>query len=93
MSINYYDNQEKIWTQIFRDNSGNISQWPTITGNFVDGSMVLESAEDAQPRTRWIWTEEDDGRVRQMAESSSDGGDTWTVVWDSYYELMSEQDN
>ena len=88
MSINYYDNQEKIWTQIFRDNSGNIANWPTITGGFTDGSMVLESAEDAQPRTRWIWTRQDDGRVRQMAESSSDGGDTWTVVWDSYYELM-----
>ena len=88
MSINYYDNQENTWTQIFRDNSGNIATWPTITGGFVDGSMVLESAADAQPRTRWIWTEEDDGRVRQVAESSSDGGDTWTVVWDSYYELM-----
>jgi hypothetical protein len=23
--------------------------------------------------------------VRQMAETSSDQGETWTVVWDSYY--------
>lgn len=85
MSINYYDRDEGTWTQIFRDNSGNIAQWPEIKGTFTEGSMVLESAADAQPRTRWIWTAQDDGRVRQMAESSSDGGETWTVVWDSYY--------
>ncbi len=90
MSINYYDRDVGTWTQIFRDNSGNIAQWPTLEGNLVDGSMVLESSPDAQPRTRWIWTKQDDGRVRQMAESSSDGGETWTVVWDSYYELIAE---
>ncbi len=86
MSMNYYDRDKGIWTQIFRDNSGNIAQWPELVGGIADGAMVLESAPDAQPRTRWTWTAEDDGRVRQMAESSSDGGETWTVVWDSYYE-------
>jgi hypothetical protein len=86
MSINYYDRVEGNWTQIFRDNSGNIAQWPTLTGGVVGDAMVLESPADAEPRTRWTWTEEADGRVRQMAESSSDGGVTWTTIWDSYYE-------
>ncbi len=86
MSINYYDRDKGTWTQIFRDNSGNIAQWPELVGGLDDnGAMVLESSPDAQPRTRWIWTAEDDGSVRQMAESSSDGGESWTVVWDSYY--------
>jgi tetratricopeptide (TPR) repeat protein len=90
MSINYYDRDQKTWSQIYRDNTGNITQWPELQGNFVDGSMVLDSGPDTQPRTRWVWTKQSDGRVRQMAESSSDNGKTWNVVWDSYYSLVNE---
>jgi hypothetical protein len=84
MSIYYYDRVEGTRTQIFRDNSGNIAQWPTLTGGLVDGAMVLESPPDSEPRTRWTWTAEADGRVRQMAESSCDDGESWSVIWDSY---------
>ena len=90
MSMNYYDRDQKTWSQIYRDSSGNITQWPELKGGFVNGAMVLESAPDTQPRTRWIWTKQDDGRVRQMAEGSSDEGTTWTTVWDSYYVLVNE---
>ncbi len=84
-SMNYYDRDTGTWSQIYRDNSGNITQWPELKGGLVDGAMVLDSGPDTQPRSRWTWSMEDGGRVRQMAENSTDGGDTWTVVWDSYY--------
>jgi hypothetical protein len=36
-------------------------------------------------RQRVTWTPQPDGRVRQLWESSSDGGRTWTVVFDGLY--------
>ena len=84
MSINYYDRDKGTWSQIYRDNSGNVTQWPELIGGIVDGAMVLDSGPDTQPRTRWTWSRESEGRVRQKAESTNDGK-TWTVVWDSYY--------
>ena len=85
MSINYYDNAKGTWSQIYRDNSGNITQWPELVGGLVDGAMVLDSGPDTNPRSKWTWSKESDGRVRQMAESTTDDGETWAVVWDSYY--------
>jgi tetratricopeptide (TPR) repeat protein len=85
MSINYYDNVKGTWSQIYRDNSGSIAQWPELVGGIEDGAMVLDSGPDTNPRSRWKWSKESDGRVRQMAESTTDGGETWAVVWDSYY--------
>lgn len=85
LSLNYYDDAKKTWTQIFRDNSGVIATWPDLVGGFRDGSMVLESDPEQPSRSRWTWTKLTEGKVRQMAESSTDGGKTWAVTWDSYY--------
>lgn len=84
-SINYYDRETDAWNQIYRDNAGNVSGWPQLVGGLRDGAMVLEAQTDPDNLTRWTWTPMEDGRVRQMAESSSDGGETWQVGWDSYY--------
>jgi tetratricopeptide (TPR) repeat protein len=84
MSMNYYDPSDQTWNQIFVDNNGLPANWPPLKGKLEDGSMVLWSPE-GQNRTRWTWTKVSDEKVRQMAESTSDGGETWNVVWDSYY--------
>lgn len=84
-SINYYDNEAGTWTQTYRDNRGRIALWPDLVGGIRDGAMVLESVPGAQPMSRWVWTPMSDDKVRQMAETSQDGGKTWQVVWDSYY--------
>ena len=34
---------------------------------------------------RITWERLPDGRVRQLWESSKDGGTTWTVAFDGYY--------
>ena len=84
-SINYYDSASDRWTQTYRDNTGNIAGWPDLRGGLREGAMVLENLENPQNMSRWTWTRIDSNKVRQMAESSSDGGQNWQVVWDSYY--------
>ena len=90
MSINYYDSRDGSWNQIFIDNSGNVGTWPPLKGGLVDGKMVLESPADSTPRSRWIWTDLGDGKVRQRADTTTDGGKTWTTAWDSIYVLQED---
>ncbi|MCP3957741.1 MAG: tetratricopeptide repeat protein [bacterium] len=91
MSINYYDSRDGSWNQIFIDNTGNVGTWPPLRGALKDGEMVLASPTDATPRTRWTWTDLGNGKVRQRAESSTDGGETWTTGWDSIYVLQKDR--
>ena len=35
---------------------------------------------------RITWTPLEDGRVRQRWQASGDGGETWTEVFDGYYQ-------
>ncbi len=84
-SINYYDNATDSWTQTYRDNTGVIANWPDLRGGLRDGAMVLENRDNPQSYSRWTWTRINADKVRQMAEVSSDGGENWQVVWDSYY--------
>lgn len=51
--------------------------------------MVPVSGPDTHLRTRWTWSTGSDGRVRQMAESTTDG-ENGNTVWDSYYVLAKE---
>ena len=50
--------------------------------------MVLLTDEKQVPASRWTWYVLGPGRVRQMAEQSSDGQKTWNIVWDSVYEKV-----
>ncbi len=84
ISMNFYDPADGTWNQIFVDNNGAPGNWPPLKGRFENGAMVLSSPQ-GDSRTRWTWSVVADGRVRQMAESTSDGGKTWQTIWDSYY--------
>lgn len=85
MSFNFYDPSDQTWNQIFVDNNGKPGNWPPLKGKLEeDGSMVLWSPE-GESRTRWTWKKVDEGKVRQTAEQTTDGGETWRVTWDSYY--------
>ena len=84
-SFNYYDVRDKKWHQLYLDNSGNAGAFPAMAGNLVDGKMVLLTDEKQMPVSRWTWYVLEPGKVRQMAEQSSDGQKTWNIVWDSVY--------
>ena len=86
-SINAYDVARGCWHQTWMDSTGDML---LLEGGLVDGAMVLEgqapSGEDPTvlERQRITWTH-DGTEVRQLWESSSDDGLTWTVAFDGRY--------
>lgn len=84
-SFNYYDIRDKKWHQLYLDNSGNAGAFPAMAGNLIAGKMVLLTDEKQSPLFRWTWYALGPGKVRQMAEKSSDGQKRWNIVWDSVY--------
>jgi hypothetical protein len=75
------DADRKQWHQTWMDSSGGVLQ---IDGRFADGRMTLTGdAPGEKPgetvRNRITWTPLSDGKVRQLWESSNDGGKTWTT--------------
>lgn len=95
-SFNTYDQQTKQWHQFWVDATGR--NWlssdregnpVTLRGEIHDGAMVLRSHPDTLASiglTRVTWRPLPDGRVRQTFESSRDGGKTWTVSFDGFYQ-------
>jgi len=67
------------------DNNGGVLQ---LNGELTAGKMVLRGEtldEGKKVLQRISWQPLPDGRVRQLWESSKDGGGTWTVAFDGYY--------
>ncbi len=92
-SFNIYDATDQKWHQTWVDNQGSLLM---LTGGLKDGKMVLESGpvptrRDASKTVlqRITWSKEEGGKVRQLWESSSDGGTTWTVAFDGMYSKKS----
>ena len=85
-SLNFYDRRTKLWSQAWIDEGGNALH---LAGTFADGKMVLASAPrktDAGVDVQRItWSKNADGTVRQVWESSTDGGKTWAVAFDGIY--------
>ena len=86
-SHNIYDRTRGVWHQTWVSDTGLLLQ---LEGGLVDGKMVMEG-ETTGPggtvRQRITWSvEEDSGdTVRQLWESSGDGGETWSVAFDGIY--------
>jgi hypothetical protein len=88
-SHNLYNAQTKRWEQFWVDASGSRL---VLSGGLRRGAMVLEGEQSvADPKTgvrqreRITWTPNADASVRQLWESSGDGGKTWTVAFDGTY--------
>ena len=80
-SINGYDADRGCWHQTWMDGTGGVL---LLDGGLRDEAMVLEA-----PGQRITWTrltdDPDGAEVRQVWESSEDGGETWTVAFDGRY--------
>jgi hypothetical protein len=90
-SINAYDGTRGRWHQTWMDSTGDML---LLEGGLVDDAMVLEgkapNGDDPtvvdRQRITWTQTSDSDGaEVRQLWESSSDDGATWTVAFDGRY--------
>jgi hypothetical protein len=86
-SINGYDEARGVWHQTWMDSTGGVL---LLDGGMREGAMVLEgtapSGDDLTvlDRQRITWTQGSEG-PRQVWESSSDDGTTWTVAFDGRY--------
>ncbi len=87
-SLNMYDAADRQWHQYWVDSSGSRL---LLDGGLVDGKMVMASSapDPARPgvttHQRITWTPNADGSVRQLWESSSDSGNSWTTAFDGKY--------
>jgi hypothetical protein len=85
-SLNFYDRRLKRWSQAWIDEGGNALH---LFGGVRDGAMVLTSEPRETPAGRDVqritWSKVAGGSVRQLWESSTDGGKTWTVSFDGLY--------
>lgn len=82
-SFNVYDAERKKWRQTWVDSTGGILD---LEGTYANGRMTLASTPDAKGAiSRITWERLPDGRVRQLWETSPDGGATWKIAFDGYY--------
>ncbi len=80
-SFSIYDASRKVWHQSWVTNRGELL---VIEGKFEAGEMVLSGVDHGrggQPLVRGIWKPVEAG-VRETAETSIDGGKTWTPWFD-----------
>ncbi len=90
-SYNFYMPRKGRWHQTWVDNSGGRL---LLEGGFSEGKMQLQGARPTQDGKEVIdritWTPLPDGRVRQHWQASTDDGETWSDVFDGYYQRDSE---
>ena len=89
-SYNAFNRTSGKWHQTWVDNGGLVL---LLDGAFADGKMVLSGetrdTSGAKVLNRITWQETAPGAVRQLWETSRDGGGTWSVVFDGRYRKRS----
>jgi hypothetical protein len=83
-SVTIYDNSRKLWHQTWVDSTGTLV---VLEGGLKDGAMVMtgEMTQDGKRvQDRMSWTPQG-SKIRQLWETSSDGGKTWKTIFDVYY--------
>ena len=78
-SFSVYDASRDVWHQTWVTNFGQLLE---LEGKYKDGALTL-SGEDHRKKTlvRVSWTQTPN-YVRERAETSSDQGKTWTMLFD-----------
>lgn len=77
-SVNAFNSSKKQWQQFWVGSDGTVLE---LTGALTPaGAMVLGDAVN-----RITWTPNEDGTVRQLWETTNDGGKTWSVAFDGKY--------
>lgn len=85
-SFNFYDAGDRLWHQVWVDNQGNSLH---LTGSYAGNEMRFAGTApgpDGKPAPqRLTFFQNPDGTVRQLWQTSADGGTTWTTVFDGLY--------
>ncbi len=89
-SFNWYDRAAGRWHQVWVDSQGTGLQ---LAGTYADGKLTLTGTAPGPGGTpqaqRLTFFKNPDGTVRQLWESSADGGATWQAVFDGLYRKKS----
>lgn len=86
-SLNFYDSQRRTWRQVWVDGFGAVLDYRE--GEFRDGAMhfsgitIGPSADTTFRKLTFHHVATD--TVRQVFESSADGGETWAEDWVGIY--------
>lgn len=91
-SINYYDDAAGEWVQVWTAAGGSqiiIRGGLTDEGMLLQGTLHSVGSGESLP-FRGLWTQLDDGRVRQFFEQSNDGGESWSPWFEGFYSRTSE---
>jgi len=83
-SVTLYDMSRKVWHQTWVDSTGTLV---VLEGGLKDGAMIMtgemtDGGKRVQDRMSWTPL---GAKIRQLWETSSDGGKTWTTIFDVYY--------
>lgn len=86
-SLNFFDPQRRTWRQVWVDGFGNVLDYRN--GEFRDGAMrfrgiTMDPAGDTTLQKLTFQHVATD-TVRQVFESSKDGGVTWSKDWEGLY--------
>jgi hypothetical protein len=85
-SFNFYDRTIGKWHQFWVDNQGHYLH---LKGRYRDDRLILEGTgarSGGKPeRHRLTFIRNADGSVRQLWETSGDGGGSWRVAFDGLY--------
>jgi peroxiredoxin len=85
-SLNIYSPRDGTWRQTWIDEQGTLLE---IRGGIKNGSMVMEggmTGRDGKPvQHRIVWTPNDDGSVSQRWSVSTDGAETWKIIFSGSY--------
>jgi hypothetical protein len=71
-----------VWRQFYMDSTGAVT---VFEGGVEDGAMVMHAPGRAGAVQRMTISPLADGSVRQLGESTRDGGTTWTAGYDFTY--------
>jgi hypothetical protein len=84
-SLNAYNTARNQWQQFWVGQGGAVTEYRD--SHWAGASLVFIAAAqaDAKDQQRMTFTPLPNGRVRQLGETTRDGGTTWTVQYDLTY--------
>ncbi|HVU23985.1 MAG TPA: hypothetical protein VHE13_07655 [Opitutus sp.] len=85
-SLNAWNAEKKVWQQFWVGSDGGVLE--LAGGLDAQGRMVLSgehATTNGTAKERITWTPNADGSVEQLWEQSTDGGQTWRVIFDGRY--------
>jgi len=86
-SFNFYDPAHDHWRQIWISDSGTFIEFTGVArdGGIYFTAQTVDPADGSITEHKFEFTQLDGGIVRQYWATSTDGGSSWSEIWDGRY--------